>query len=213
MCLWHQWNLSCLGFGTSSIWRCLRPMRCLRVSSSPVQLVYSEVSFVRDRRLFCSTSAANSLIIIHLILLGWQKGSEISESPILDPTIAVGQGYSESKWCAEAILEEARKNTALKPSIVRVGQLCGGASGYWNTNEWFPALVRSSQALGLMPRATGVSFFFLLVIPSPSDPRFRCCPDHAYCYSRSLPGFPSTPLRRRSSKCVGIRVPNHTCIS
>ncbi|KAJ7579150.1 hypothetical protein C8J56DRAFT_796936 [Mycena floridula] len=68
-----------------------------------------------------------------------------AEEHISDPALSVGAGYGESKWCVELILANASESTPLKPIIVRVGQLNGGFNGYWNENEWFPSLVRSSR--------------------------------------------------------------------
>ncbi|KIJ49872.1 hypothetical protein M422DRAFT_160371 [Sphaerobolus stellatus SS14] len=76
-------------------------------------------------------------------------------------------GYSESKWISEQILEAAHRNTALKPVIIRVGQLSGGLNGNWNTREWFPSLVRASQVVKGAPETQGlVSFVPLHVAAS-----------------------------------------------
>lgn len=51
------------------------------------------------------------------------------EAPIADGRISIASGYSESKWVSEQILEKVSKVTALKPVIVRVGQLSGASNG------------------------------------------------------------------------------------
>jgi thioester reductase-like protein len=86
----------------------------------------------------------------------WQ-GASAPESRLFDAAVAVASGYSESKWVAESILAEAAQKTALKPVVVRVGQLSGGPSGCWTTRDWLPAIVKSAEALGCLPRARGVS--------------------------------------------------------
>lgn len=55
------------------------------------------------------------------------------------------------------MLARAAERTELAPIIVRIGQLCGGRNGSWNTSEWVPSIVRSGQLLGCLPRADGVS--------------------------------------------------------
>lgn len=76
----------------------------------------------------------------------------------LQADVAVGNGYGESKWVAESILDAARKKTALQPVVVRVGQLCGSTvNGSWNPWEWFPAIVQSSEAVDCLPNGIGVS--------------------------------------------------------
>ncbi|KAJ7167454.1 male sterility protein-domain-containing protein, partial [Mycena filopes] len=69
----------------------------------------------------------------------------------LEPKIAAGNGYTESKWIAEEILRKAQEATALRGVAVRVGQLSGGPNGAWNINEWVPALVQASAVLGCIP--------------------------------------------------------------
>jgi thioester reductase-like protein len=78
------------------------------------------------------------------------------ESRLLDPAVAIGSGYSESKWVAESVLAEAAGRTPLRPVIVRVGQMSGGCNGCWNTNEWVPSIVKSGKVLGCLPRTRGV---------------------------------------------------------
>ena len=67
------------------------------------------------------------------------------------PESALGSGYTQSKWVIENILLAAQEYTDLCPVSVRVGQITGGPSGAWNTTEWFPALLKSSQYLGCLP--------------------------------------------------------------
>ncbi|KZT66436.1 hypothetical protein DAEQUDRAFT_739999 [Daedalea quercina L-15889] len=70
---------------------------------------------------------------------------------LVKPHVAVGTGYSESKWVAEQILASAARATCLEVLIVRVGQVCGGPEGAWNAQEWFPAMVQSATKLGCFP--------------------------------------------------------------
>ncbi|KAJ7607406.1 hypothetical protein FB45DRAFT_948237 [Roridomyces roridus] len=77
------------------------------------------------------------------------------EETVSDPQIAVGQGYTESKWVAEQLLAEVAQKTTFFPVIVRPGQLSGAANGAWNSTDWFPVLLRSSQLLGHLPDISG----------------------------------------------------------
>jgi len=79
----------------------------------------------------------------------------------------VGVGYNESKWVAETVLhragrgwesaaEDGRNGTdEWRPIVVRVGQLCGAANGYWKEHEWFPILIRSAITFDQFPQAEG----------------------------------------------------------
>ncbi|KAF8626806.1 hypothetical protein AX17_006463 [Amanita inopinata Kibby_2008] len=72
------------------------------------------------------------------------------EIPI-DAELAIGMGYTESKWVSEQILLAAAAETPLEPLIVRLGQLCGGEMGNWNVKEWLPSVIQSSEVLGCLP--------------------------------------------------------------
>lgn len=65
-------------------------------------------------------------------------------------------GYTESKWISERILTIAGDETALKPVIIRVGQMVGGVAGDWSVTEWFPNLVAASQHVKGLPSCDGV---------------------------------------------------------
>lgn len=66
--------------------------------------------------------------------------------------MAIGTGYSESKWVAERILETVARETTMRTTVVRVGQICGGReNGAWNQKEWVPVIIKSGQVLGCLP--------------------------------------------------------------
>ncbi|CAL1709823.1 unnamed protein product [Somion occarium] len=73
------------------------------------------------------------------------------EELIDDPSVPLGQGYAESKWVCEHILNEATRNTGLHTVVVRVGQLAGNRVGYWNEREWFPSIVKSGLFVECLP--------------------------------------------------------------
>ncbi|KAH9841056.1 uncharacterized protein C8Q71DRAFT_436612 [Rhodofomes roseus] len=78
------------------------------------------------------------------------EGVQLAEQ-FISPAVAVGSGYSESKWVAERILMEAAEKTSLETLVVRVGQICGAPDGAWNAHEWFPSMVQSAPILGCFP--------------------------------------------------------------
>ncbi|KAF9812923.1 hypothetical protein IEO21_05878 [Rhodonia placenta] len=69
----------------------------------------------------------------------------------INPDVAIGSGYTESKWVSEEILHNAAASTPLNPVVVRVGQICGALEGSWNAHEWFPSIVQSAVKLGCFP--------------------------------------------------------------
>ncbi|KDQ13757.1 hypothetical protein BOTBODRAFT_188241 [Botryobasidium botryosum FD-172 SS1] len=90
------------------------------------------------------------------VVRNWKSAEPVPEDSLKDPAVAIGSGYSESKWVSERILQIAADETALRPVIVRVGQLSGAANGSWNQREWLPSVVRSGQVLGVLPQAEGM---------------------------------------------------------
>lgn len=88
------------------------------------------------------------------VVKNWTEGF-LLENPVADPSVASQTGYPQSKWVGERMLARAAERTELAPIIVRIGQLCGGRNGSWNTSEWVPSIVRSGQLLGCLPRADG----------------------------------------------------------
>ncbi|KAJ8503284.1 hypothetical protein ONZ45_g10995 [Pleurotus djamor] len=84
------------------------------------------------------------------VLSRHQGGSSVLEAPV-SPALAEGTGYSQSKWVAESILLNAAAATSLSVAVVRVGQISGGANGYWRKSDWLPSIVKSSRALNCFP--------------------------------------------------------------
>ncbi|EIN05406.1 acetyl-CoA synthetase-like protein [Punctularia strigosozonata HHB-11173 SS5] len=74
------------------------------------------------------------------------------EDVVEDPLVAVGNGYSESKWASERILGNASAAVpSLRTIVIRVGQMSGGATGDWNAAEWLPSLVASGPVVKCLP--------------------------------------------------------------
>lgn len=78
----------------------------------------------------------------------------LPEDPI-SAEVAIGSGYSESKWVSEKMLEMAAAQTPLRPVIIRVGQLTSSVNGNWNEAEWLPSIVRSGPFVHCLPKSAG----------------------------------------------------------
>ncbi|KAI0695501.1 polyketide synthase [Cerioporus squamosus] len=100
---------------------------------------------------------------------------------LLDATIAVGQGYSESKWVAEQLLQVAAERTSVQTTIVRIGQLSGGAGGAWNSSEWLPAMIAASTVLGCLPGGHGPVAW--LPVPTAASAIIDCADADAVSHS------------------------------
>ncbi|KAI0700690.1 acetyl-CoA synthetase-like protein [Cerioporus squamosus] len=86
---------------------------------------------------------------------------------LIEPSSAVENGYSASKWVAEKLLQTVSAERGLSKTIVRLGQVCGDRVGHWNEKEWFPALVKSALFTRCLPDVDGTVSFI------PSHPAAR----------------------------------------
>lgn len=72
----------------------------------------------------------------------------VPETAIDDLGVAEYQGYSESKWIAEKLLDAAAEKCGVSAAICRVGQIAGpverGLKGVWNVQEWLPSVRNDS---------------------------------------------------------------------
>lgn len=91
-----------------------------------------------------------------VLVLDFNSPDPVKEVEI-DPTISICNGYTESKWVSERLLKESAASSGLRYLIVRVGQLCGGLNGNWNSKEWLPAIVHSAVTFGVLPDDARVS--------------------------------------------------------
>lgn len=117
---------------------------------------------IPPRYIFISSiSVSRSAFFISLHIMGqylidiypdFGQGAQLpEEEQILDPSIVVGQGYPESKWIVERMLDIASARTPLQSLSIRLGQLAGGSSGCWNVSDWVPVIARSANKLGCLP--------------------------------------------------------------
>ena len=79
------------------------------------------------------------------------------EEVIFDDHAPGPNGYSESKYVSERLLDHAARRLSINLSFARVGQVAGavGYAGLWNKAEWLPSLVISSVHLGAIPDSLG----------------------------------------------------------
>ncbi|KAF5350345.1 hypothetical protein D9758_012816 [Tetrapyrgos nigripes] len=76
-----------------------------------------------------------------------------SSSPEIE--MATTSGYTQAKWISEQLI--ATSGLGNRATVVRVGQVAGMTdSGYWNSTEWFPALLQASKAIGKLPQTSGL---------------------------------------------------------
>jgi thioester reductase-like protein len=72
------------------------------------------------------------------------NGEPVPEIALDDPASALEQGYGESKWITERLLDAAGKKSGVSAAIWRVGQIAGPADsskpGMWNKQEFLPSV-------------------------------------------------------------------------
>ncbi|KAI9046454.1 hypothetical protein LZ554_009203 [Drepanopeziza brunnea f. sp. 'monogermtubi'] len=91
--------------------------------------------------------------------LAHHPDTPVPEAALSDPRIPLDQGYSESKWICERLLDAAGAQSGVRSAILRVGQISGpvqyGLGGVWSKAEWLPSIIASSKHLGLLPTSLG----------------------------------------------------------
>ena len=90
------------------------------------------------------------------------KGEKIPEQPFTADETPGPNGYADSKYVAEQIIEYAASKMSPGSSLAfaRVGQIAGAVNhnGMWNKAEWFPSMVLSSLQIGALPESLGPTF-------------------------------------------------------
>ncbi|KAK2749609.1 putative NRPS-like protein biosynthetic cluster [Myotisia sp. PD_48] len=82
----------------------------------------------------------------------------VPEEPVIDTKSTNPFGYAEAKLVCERILENAaaRYSDEITVKCVRCGQITGSKqNSVWNITEYFPALVKSAQMVGVLPSIEG----------------------------------------------------------
>ncbi|KAI1122652.1 hypothetical protein F5Y10DRAFT_253719 [Nemania abortiva] len=69
------------------------------------------------------------------------------------------QGYGQSKFLCEKLIEKYASSGGGKGAILRVGQIAGPlqGTGVWNIQEWAPSMFVSSKYLGAAPESVGAA--------------------------------------------------------
>ncbi|KAI0631526.1 acetyl-CoA synthetase-like protein [Trametes polyzona] len=89
------------------------------------------------------------------VFTNYEGPAPAPEAPLNDPAVAFGGGYSESKWIIEHVLENVTNTRGVHTIVMRLGQVAGNKTGYWNEKEWFPSLVKTAQFQYCLPDVEG----------------------------------------------------------
>ena len=89
--------------------------------------------------------------------MGGTSDKPVKEEVLEDLNAPAANGYAESKYIAERLLERAAYVLGLNVRIARAGQVCGPArsKGAWKRREWLPSLVLGSRCLNAIPDSLG----------------------------------------------------------
>ena len=85
------------------------------------------------------------------------SSQNIPEEVISTESAPGPNGYAESKFLSERLLDHAAQKLSIDTAFARVGQIAGPVrhTGLWNKAEWFPSLVISSLHVGAIPDSLG----------------------------------------------------------
>ncbi|KAF9650627.1 acetyl-CoA synthetase-like protein [Thelephora ganbajun] len=122
----------------------------LRLSSfeSNVAGVRSLINFALESTL---PTPPRFIFVSSVAVVGLAKTPGLIPEEPAAPDSATINGYAQSKWVSERILEVAVGQTPLRSVIVRVGQVSGGVNGSWNPLEWIPGIVQSAALTKSLP--------------------------------------------------------------
>ncbi|KAF3391263.1 Iterative polyketide synthase CazM [Penicillium rolfsii] len=86
-------------------------------------------------------------------IMGHETESRLTPGSIISTNTPAPNGYANSKYIAEKLLDHAAQKLGIRTSLARVGQVAGAVRtpGLWNKAEYFPSLVRSSLQVGAVP--------------------------------------------------------------
>ncbi|EKG10412.1 AMP-dependent synthetase/ligase [Macrophomina phaseolina MS6] len=106
-----------------------------------------------------SVAASRFLFVSSIAVVGnyaATHGGRLVPETSVDAESCIGSlGYGQAKFVCEKIIEQSEA-AGVETMYVRVGQMSGSSkSGYWNTEEHFPALLRTAQQLGTLPVIPG----------------------------------------------------------
>ncbi|KAL1679196.1 hypothetical protein EV122DRAFT_277408 [Schizophyllum commune] len=141
--------------------------------------------------------------------LSWDPRTRgpVPEELIEDPSVCVnGGGYGQGKYVAERVLAAS----GIQFSSMRVGQVSGGQPrGAWATTDWFPILVKTSLALGVLPgdeQASDVTWLSMdAVAGTVLDAAFSqhaLAPSHNVVHPRPVPWSQMIKYIQQSAKTI-----------
>ncbi|KAF4981173.1 hypothetical protein FZEAL_2973 [Fusarium zealandicum] len=83
---------------------------------------------------------------------GSPRPGQVREALVPSPSHAQQTGYARSKYVAEHITGNARRNIGAPARVLRIGQLAGDTKvGEWNTTEGIPLMIQTAVTLGALP--------------------------------------------------------------
>ncbi|KAI1822704.1 hypothetical protein F4861DRAFT_550606 [Xylaria intraflava] len=104
-----------------------------------------------------SRFGAQLFFISSISAVGGLGQGTVAERIYTDWTTPTTNGYGQSKFLSERLLDAAATEANIPSAICRVGQVAGPTStaGEWSKKEWFPSLIASSKYLGKIPDSLG----------------------------------------------------------
>lgn len=103
--------------------------------------------------------------------IGLTNGGKPISEKVVDPLdAACGIGYADGKLVCEKLLEKAASmyDGQLEVTCVRCGQITGARkTGWWNSAEQIPMLLRTAQSVGSLPQLSGVGLHVSILLTLP----------------------------------------------
>lgn len=117
----------------------------------------SHVSGVRRLVDFSAHTQGGAQIFFVSSISAVANAAPVPEKIVDDWRAPQENGYGQSKFVAERVLDAAAKVANVPTVVCRVGQIAGPttAAGVWPKQEWLPSLIASSRYLGKLPSSLG----------------------------------------------------------
>lgn len=182
--------------------------RMLPSFKSQFQTLQNLLDLARDVHAIRPNLQPRLLFVSSISVVGqygtFNNGSPVPEVPMRDSRCTNPFGYGQAKLVCEQIIENAAdaQHGQIQAGYVRVGQIAGSTTtGFWNSDEHFPAMLKSSQHIGRLPNIEGAMSWLPVDFAAESLSQLLLAPlSHAGCLVYHL----ENPVRQPAQELMAV---------
>ncbi|KAL4735959.1 hypothetical protein BDV11DRAFT_211615 [Aspergillus similis] len=135
--------------------------RPIRMYESQMKILRNLISLAADIAVEQPQLRVGFLFVSSIAVVGnyplWKGTPLVPEQPTTVESVPL-TGYAEAKLVCETVLSKTlrRYPDRFQAKAVRIAQISGSTTnGYWNSSEYMPFLIKTSQSLGILPYLEG----------------------------------------------------------